>query len=123
MPRNARVDVGGEIYHIINRANGRLQIFDSDEDYHLFEQLVFETKELFDMRILAYELMPNHWHLILHPKNDGDLGAFMHRLSNAHTRKVHARTNTNGSGHLYQGRYKSFLVDSENYLLSVIKYF
>ena len=78
--------------------------------------------ELFGMRILAYVLMPNHWHLVLHPRNDGDLGAFMHRLSNAHTRKVHARTNTNGSGHLYQGRYKSFLIDSENYLLAVVKY-
>lgn len=74
------------------------------------------------MRILAYELMPNHFHLVLYPKNDGDLGLFMHRLSNAHTRKVHARTNTNGSGHLYQGRYKSFIVDRENYLLAVIKY-
>lgn len=122
MPRNARVDVGGEIYHVINRANGRFQIFDTDEDYQLFEQLLLETKELLDMRILAYELMPNHWHLVLYPRNDGDLGAFMHRLSNAHTRKVHARTNTNGSGHLYQGRYKSFLVDSEKYLLAIIKY-
>lgn len=122
MPRNARVDVGGEIYHVINRANGRLQIFNKDEDYELFEKLMLETKELFDMRILAYVIMPNHWHLVLHPKNDKDLGAFMHRLSNAHTRKVHANTSTNGSGHLYQGRYKSFLIDSENYLLAVIKY-
>ncbi|MEK7128747.1 MAG: transposase [Patescibacteria group bacterium] len=122
MPRNARVDVGGEVYHVINRANGRLRIFNKDEDYQLFEKLLLETKELIGMRILAYELMSNHWHLVLYPKNDGDLGAFMHRLSNAHTRKVHARTNTNGSGHLYQGRYKSFLVDSENYLLAVIKY-
>jgi len=122
MPRNARVDIGGEIYHVINRANGRLQIFNKDEDYQLFEQLLFETKELFDMRIIAYELMPNHFHLVLYPKKSGDLGLFMHRLSNAHTRKVHARTNTNGSGHLYQGRYKSFLIDRQNYLLAVIKY-
>lgn len=122
MPRPARVDVGGEIYHVINRANGRFQLFNADEDYQLFEQLLLETKELFDMHLLAYVLMPNHWHLVLHPENDGDLGAFMHRLSNAHTRKVHARTGTTGSGHLYQGRYKSFLVDSEKYLLAVIKY-
>jgi len=122
MPRNARVDVGGEIYHVINRANGRFHIFNNDKDYQLFEQLLLDTKELFDMRILAYELMPNHWHLVLHPRNDGDLGKFMHRLSNAHTRKIHALTNTNGSGHLYQGRYKSFLIDSENYLLAVIRY-
>lgn len=122
MPRNARVDVGGEIYHVINRANGRLQIFNNDEDYILFEQLLLETKELFDMRIIAYVLMPNHFHLILFPKKSGDLGLFMHRLSNAHTRKVHAQTNTNGSGHLYQGRYKSFLIDNDKYFFAVIKY-
>jgi len=122
MPRVARVDVGDEVYHVINRANGRLQIFNTNEEYQLFEKLLLETQEVTDMRILAYELMPNHWHLVLYPRNDGDLGLFLHRLSNAHTRKVHARTNTNGSGHLYQGRYKSFLVDSENYLLAVIKY-
>lgn len=122
MPRVARVDVGGEIYHVINRANGRLQIFDSDADYRLFEQLLLETKEITDIRVLSYELMPNHWHLVLNPRNDGDLSLFMHKLSNAHTRKVHALTDTNGSGHLYQGRYKSFLIDSDNYLLAVIKY-
>ena len=122
MPRNARVDVGGEIYHVINRANGRLQIFNKDEDYKLFERILIETKELFDMRILAYQLMPNHFHLVLYPRKNGDLGLFMHRLSNAHTRKVHARTNTNGSGHLYQGRYKSFIIDRDDYLFAVIKY-
>ncbi len=74
------------------------------------------------MRILAYTLMPNHWHLILQPVLDGDLGIFMHRLTNSHTRKVHAETGTNGSGHLYQGRYKSFLVDNDAYLLTLIKY-
>lgn len=122
MTRVARIDVGEEIYHVINRANGRMQIFNERNDYKLFEQLLEETKELIGMRILAYTLMPNHWHLVLHPKKNGDLGAFMHRLSNSHTRKVHAKTQTNGSGHLYQGRYKSFLVDKETYLFTLIKY-
>ncbi|QQR65357.1 transposase [Candidatus Kaiserbacteria bacterium] len=122
MPRCARVDVGGEVYHVLNRANGRLKMFETDADYLLFEEILNEVKELIDMRILAYTLMPNHWHIALYPRNDGDLGTFMHRLTNAHTRKVHAKTNTNGSGHLYQGRYKSFLVESDNYLLTLIKY-
>jgi putative transposase len=122
MPRNARVDVENEIYHVINRANGRYQIFDTKADYQVFEKLLLETKELVEMRILAYIVMPNHWHLVLYPKKAGDLGKFMHRLTNAHTRKVHAITKTNGSGHLYQGRYKSFLVDTDNYLMAVIKY-
>ncbi len=122
MPRLARVDVGNEIYHVLNRANGRLQIFDTRKDYLLFEKLMTDAKELIGMRILAYVLMPNHWHLVLHPHNNGDLGLFMHRLTNTHTRQVHVRTGTVGSGHLYQGRYKSFLVDSDVYFLTVIKY-
>ena len=108
MPRNARVDVADEFYHVINRANGRLQIFQTPEDYRIFEQLLEEAVGLTGMRLFAYTTMPNHWHLVVSPRADGDLGLFMHRLCNTHTRKVHAFTNTNGSGHLYQGRYKSF---------------
>ncbi len=122
MPRTSRVAVGGEVYHVINRANGRMTIFTTKEDYQLFEQLLLDTKELLGTHILAYTIMPNHFHLVLRPEKDGDLSLFMGRLTNAHTRKVHAITNTNGSGHLYQGRYKSFLVESNEYLLTLIKY-
>ncbi len=122
MPRLARVDIGDETYHVINRANGRFKIFNTDKDYQLFEDLLREAKELTGMRIYGYILMPNHWHLILSPKNDGDLALFMHHLCNTHTRRVHTLTKTVGSGHLYQGRYKSFLVQSNSYLLALIKY-
>ena len=63
MGRALRVDVGGEVYHVINRANGRQTIFYKKDDYLHFEQLLTEAKELNGMRILAYVLMPNHWHL------------------------------------------------------------
>jgi putative transposase len=122
MPRTERVDIADEIYHVINRANGRMQIFNEQKDYQLFEELLTEAKAQTDMRILAYVVMPNHWHLILSPRKDGDLGIFMHWLSTTHTRRVHVATKTIGAGHLYQGRYKSFLVDSDNYLLTLIKY-
>lgn len=122
MPRTSRVVIGGEIYHVINRANGRFTIFNTKEDYQLFEKILEETKELIDVGILAYVIMSNHWHLVLHPKNDGDLSLFMGRLTNTHTRKVHALTKTNGSGHLYQGRYKSLLVEQDEYLKTLIKY-
>ncbi len=122
MPRIARVDVGGEIFHVINRANGGMQIFNSPTEYRLFENLMVDAKEMTDMRILAYVIMPNHWHLLLQPVNDGDLGLFMHRVTNAHTRQVHTITDTVGAGHLYQGRYKSFLVSSGSYLMTVFKY-
>jgi len=122
MPRVARVDVGGYPYHVINRAVMRLKIFQKDEDYLLFEQLLFKSAAETGMHILAFALMPNHWHLLLYPEKDGDLGIFMHRLTNAHTRQVHARTGTVGAGPLYQGRYKSFLVEEDRHYLSVLKY-
>ena len=122
MGRAPRVDVGSEVYHVINRANGRQTIFHKKEDYLHFEQLLTEAKELNSMRILAYALMPNHWHLVLYPKHDGDLAVFMQWLTLTHTQQYHSRTKTIGYGHLYQGRYKSFLVEKDNYLLQLIRY-
>lgn len=122
MPRLARVDLGDYVYHIINRAVGRLKIFESKEDYLLFEEALADAKRETDMRILAYVIMPNHWHLVLYPRNAGDLGTFMHRLTNAHTRRVHVRTRTIGHGPLYQGRYKSFIVQNDPHFLTLIKY-
>lgn len=122
MPRTTRIDVGGIVYHVINRANARMKIFDRDEDYILFEKVLEEAKEKFDVRILAYCIMPNHWHLILYPKNDGDLQKFMGWLSMTHTQRWHSHHRTAGSGHLYQGRYKSFLVQTNQYLLQLFRY-
>jgi putative transposase len=122
MPRLARVDVANNIYHVINRSTGRLQIFNKASDYQDFTDLLLEAKDITDMRILAYTIMPNHWHLVLYPRMDGDLGTFMHRLTNAHTRQVHTKTKTIGYGPLYQGRYKSFLVDTDEYYLTLLKY-
>ena len=123
MPRAARLDVGGYPYHVINRAVMRLEIFTSPSDYHLFEKLLGDIATETGVRILAYCLMPNHWHLLLHPENDGDLGIFMHRLTSSHTRQFRAETGTNGTGPLYQGRYKSFVIDDDIHLLTVLKYF
>lgn len=122
MPRPLRIDVGGEIYHVINRANARAQIFESEEDYRLFESVLLEAKELTDMRILAYCIMPNHWHLVLSPVGDGDLAVFMKWLTATHVRKRHVARKAIGMGHLYQGRYKSFIVRNDSYLAQVCRY-
>jgi putative transposase len=122
MARLPRVDVGGEIYHIINRANARLPIFFKEEDYLLFESILEEAKEKYYMRILAYCLMPNHFHLVLHSKKDGDIQKFMQWVTLTHTQRWHIQNGTVGSGHLYQGRYKSFIIEKDKHLLSVIRY-
>ena len=114
--------MGGYVYHVLNRANGKQRIFHTPEAYAEFERLLYEANEQFAMRILAYVLMPNHWHLLLHPRQDDDMPDFMRWLTTTHAAKFRNKTNTVGEGHLYQGRYKSFLVDTDSYLLTALKY-
>ena len=122
MPRQARVSAGDVIYHVINRANGRAPIFTTDSDYKLFEELIQEAKDLTGMRILAYCIMPNHFHFILYPHSHEDLGQFMGWLTTTHVRQYRTRTESVGYGHLYQDRYKSFPVQTNSYALTLIKY-
>lgn len=122
MARQPRIDVAGTPYHVINRSVGRLRIFKKDSDYQLFIDLLIAAKEKAEIDILAFIVMPNHWHLVVIPKNNGDMQKFMHALTNAHTRKVHTWTQTTGEGPLYQGRYKSFIINQDAHLLAVIKY-
>lgn len=122
MPRTARVDVGQEVYHILNRANARVQIFDNEKDYLDFEKILQEAVDRFEMRLLAYCVMPNHWHLSVYPKQDGDLAKFMGWLTNTHTRRWHATKKTTGQGHLYQGRYKSFLCQRDDHFIILMQY-
>jgi putative transposase len=122
MGRAPRTDVGDLVYHVINRANARATIFHNDADYRDFEYLLSEIKEEYGMRILAYTIMPNHWHMLLHPRSDGDLSKTMQWLGTSHARRHHTRKETIGGGHLYQGRYKSFLVEDDWHLLTVLKY-
>lgn len=122
MPRTHRVDLGDTLYHVINRANARIQIFDNDADYKTFEAVLTEAKERTDMRICAYCVMPNHWHLILYPKKDADMSTFMHWLTLTHTSRWHMAHGTTGTGHIYQGRYKSFPIQTDNYFLAACRY-
>lgn len=122
MARKPRIDVGGYPYHILNRANARLPIFFSEEDFLMFESILAEACKEQDMRLLAYCLMPNHFHLVLYPREDGQLQKFMQWVTLTHTQRWHKRNNTVGTGHLYQGRYKSILVQDDNHLLGLIRY-
>lgn len=118
-PRNA---LGDTVYHVLNRANGRMTIFKKDQDYQALEVLLQEAKGKYPMRILAYCLMPNHWHLLLYPRGDEDMPRFMRWLGLTHTQRWHTAHRTIGYGHLYQGRYKSFPVQTDEHFLQVARY-
>ena len=74
------------------------------------------------MRICAYAVMPNHWHLLLWPECDGELAAFMQRLTITHVRRWQEHRGYAGLGHVYQGRYKSFPVESDEHFWVVARY-
>lgn len=106
----------------MNRGNARAEIFEDEGDYRAFEGLLGETISRFKMRLLAYSLMPNHWHLVVWPRADGDLGRFMQRLTTTHVRRWHLHRHSVGYGHLYQGLYKSFPVQQDEHFLTVCRY-
>jgi putative transposase len=122
MPRSARHAPGGLVYHALNRGVARLPLFEKPADYAAFQRVLAETLDQFPMRVLAYVLMPNHWHFVLWPRTDGDLTAFCRWLTLTHTMRWHAHYHTSGTGHLYQGRFKAFVVQPDDALYAVARY-
>jgi putative transposase len=110
------------VYHVLNRGVGRNRLFWKDADYAAFEQIMEETLATRPMRICAYCLMPNHWHLILWPEHDGELAAFMQRLTVTHVTRWQRHKRQVGYGHVYQGRYKSFPVESDEHFYTAVRY-
>jgi putative transposase len=122
MARQRRQAPGGRVYHVMNRGVGRRGIFQKPEDYAAFERVLAEALARVPLRILGYCLMPNHWHFVLWPRADGELSAFTQWLTQTHTQRWHAHYHTAGTGHLYQGRFKNFPVQSDVHLLLVLRY-
>lgn len=122
MPRPKRICPAGMVFHCLNRAVARLKIFEKDADYQAFEKVLAEAYERLPLRILTYVLMPNHWHLVVWPRADADVTDFFQWLTVTHTMRWHAHYQTSGSGHLYQGRFKSFPVQSDEHLYTVLRY-
>ena len=121
MPRYARVAPGGVVYHTLNRAVARSTLFKKDGDYEALERVLGLALERCPLRLLAFCLMPTHWHLVLWPTADGQLTAFTRWLTHTHTMRWHAHDRTAGTGHLYQGRRKAFPVQDDAHFLTVCR--
>jgi putative transposase len=107
------------VYHVLNRGVGRMRLFRKAADFAAMEQVLEETFHRTAIRILAYCVMSNHWHLLLWPREDGELSEVMRWLTVTHTQRWHANRHTSGSGPIYQRRFKSFPVQCDEHLLTV----
>jgi len=101
-----------------------MTLFEKDEDYAAFEQVLQQAFEREPLRILGYCVMPNHWHMVVWPRRGADtqVSEFLRWLTVTHTQRWHAHHHTSGTGHVYQGRFKSFPVQSGEHLLTVLRY-
>jgi putative transposase len=107
-------------YHVLNRGNARAEVFHKEDDYAAFLRLLPLAVERVPMRVLAFCLMPNHFHLVLWPREDGDLGRFMQWLLTCHVRRYHRHYHS--SGHVWQGRFKAFPIQLDEHLFAVLRY-
>ena len=122
MPRTSRTAPGGMVYHVLNRGVGRQRLFDKPADYAAFEEIIAETLDKVSMRICGYCLMPNHWHFVLWPEQEGELAAFMQRMTVTHVTRWQKHKKRIGEGHVYQGRFKSFPIEEDDYFYQVVRY-
>jgi putative transposase len=99
MPRRPRADEAGGLYHALNRGNAG------------------QTISLF-----SFQLMPNHWHLVLRPNRNGAMSDFLRWVTATHTMRYHAHYHNSGQGHVYQGRFKSFPIQDDEHFLKVCRY-
>jgi putative transposase len=122
MPRTGRQFLDGLPYHILNRGNRRQTIFCQPVDYDMFLTTICDALERVPLGILAYGIMPNHFHFVVLPKSGDEISAFMRWFMNAHIRRYHRFHELWGTGHLYQGRYKAFPIEPGHHLLTVLRY-
>ncbi len=119
MARPLRIEYPGAWYHVLNRGRRREKIFFSENDYELFFKILGECSKLFGLKIHAYSLIPNHYHLLIHTPL-GNLSRGMRHLNGVYTQKINRKYKAEGS--LFKGRFKSILIEKESYLEELVRY-
>jgi len=119
MARPLRIQYSGAVYHVTCRGNERKEIFKDDRDRKTFLEILAYSSKIYNIKIFSYILMENHFHLLIETPL-GNLGEFMRHFNITYTGYYNRRHNR--VGHLYQGRYKSILVDKESYLSVISRY-
>lgn len=125
MARSLRITPGGYCYHVLNRGVGRMRLFEDEGDYLAFLRVLGEgLGRCPQVRLVSYCVMPNHWHLVLWPRRGSDraLSELMRWVGTTHARRWHLHRQSVGEGPVYQGRFKSFPIQEDEHLLTVMRY-
>jgi len=122
MPRIPRAAPGGVVQHVLNRANGRQTLFRTEKDYLAFYRCLILANQRHPLRLLDWCVMPNHWHFVTWPREDDDLSQFFGHLSLQHATRWRVAHRVVGTGHVYQSRFKNFLVQRDEHLEWVLRY-
>lgn len=119
MARPLRIQFENAYYHVTCRGNGRQEIFSNEADNSTFLDLLERSSDIYQVDILAYVLMTNHFHLLIKTPL-ANLQEFMRHFNISYTSYYNYKHQK--TGHLYQGRYKSFLIDADSYLQEASRY-
>ncbi|HPC73842.1 MAG TPA: transposase [Syntrophales bacterium] len=119
MARPLRLEFEGALYHVISRGNARQKIFRADTDYQQFLRILGGVVERFTWLIHAYCLLDNHYHLLVETPH-ANLSAGMRQLNGTYAQYFSRRHNR--PGHLFQGRFKAYVVDRDSYLSELSRY-
>lgn len=120
MPRITRGLADNLVYHILNRGNNKQRIFHKEQDYKAFINLMIEAKKRHHAKIFAYCLMPNHFHIISMPVKAEELSKLMQWLMTSHV--CHYHNHYGSTGHIWQGRFKSFIIQNDEHLITALRY-
>jgi putative transposase len=119
MARQLRIEYEGAFYHVTSRGNQRGKIFWDDKDRKKLKAILERTKERYGYLLHGYVFMPNHYHLLVETPR-ANIKQIMQNVNTSYT--VFVNRKYCRSGHLFQGRYKAFIVDKERYLLELGRY-
>jgi REP element-mobilizing transposase RayT len=119
MARPLRIEYPGAWYHVMNRGRRKDPIYFSDSDYELFMEVMGEAVKLFGIEIHAFALIPNHYHILIRTPQ-GNISRAMRHINGVYTQKINLKYKLDGS--LFRGRFKSIIVEEEEYLLEVVRY-
>ena len=120
MPRPLRPVDSGLVYHVINRGNNRQAVFRKEGDFQAFLAALADLKERKPFQLFGYCLLNNHFHLLVRPTGESTISRIMQSLLVSHTQRYHRHYHS--GGHVWQGRFKSPVVQSDEHLLTVLRY-